>query len=98
MIQFMALTIFLVHLMACMWAYVGLNGDQNSEPHRCDGTFQTCWGNYPLAQTSWIVNHHLVAGENPEDFALSIYIFSFTQAVCAMFGSIGPITPGGART
>ena len=83
MIQFMLITTFLVHLMACIWAYVGLNGDLDAEPHRCDGTFQTCWGIYPLAQTSWVVVHHLVPDENPANFQASIYILSFTQ-VCIL--------------
>jgi len=93
MIRFMLSTCFLVHLMACTWAWTGINGP-DVLPNRCMGTFEECWGSHPMTETSWIVNHHLTLEENPSNHQRLVYIVSFTQAVCAMFGSIGPIAPG----
>lgn len=93
MIRFMLVTCFLVHLMACTWAWAGLNGNEEL-PNRCLGSFEECWGVYPMKETSWIVNNHLTFAENPSNHQRLVYLVSFTQAVSAMFGSIGPIAPG----
>ena len=77
MIKFAVMTVFLVHILACFWAYTGINWKRDDD----DLEHETTWviaGQFE----PWI-----------ENSPISIYTVSFYVAVVAMFGGVGSIVP-----
>ena len=91
MMKFMSVTCFLIHLMACGWAYAGANGPDSEESVFAPESD----GEYLLEHTSWPVYYHMTRSDVPEQMkrVYQIYVVSLNQAVCAMFGSTGLIRP-----
>ena len=78
MIQFVCLTLFQVHIMACLWGYIGLNWRPNSK--------SLDW------EASWVDFYEyrpLVDQFRPGD----LYVVSIFVAINAMFSGVGSVGP-----
>ena len=86
MIKFMTTTFFLVHFMACTWAYVGLNWEPTP-------------GSTLDWESTWLDHYGFVNSSNAnnaQNLAVGphrLYFISLYVAVCSMFGSVGSISP-----
>lgn len=96
MIKFMVVTVFLIHMMACSWAYAGASNPLE------DTVFPTIkdddddrGGEHILQDVSWPVYYHLTPDDIPDatERISKIYVVALNQAVCAMFGSTGLVRP-----
>ena len=77
MIKFAVMTVFLVHILACFWAYTGINWEADDDDLEHETTWVIAGQFEPWIETS----------------PISIYTVSFYVAVVAMFGGVGSIVP-----
>tara|TARA_B110001452_G_scaffold132915_1_gene110508 strand:+ start:2099 stop:4573 length:2475 start_codon:yes stop_codon:yes gene_type:complete len=77
MIKFAVITVFLVHLLACFWAYWGINWKKDDDDL--------------IHETSWVIAGGFEPWI--EDSPVSLYTVAFYVAVVAMFGGVGSIVP-----
>ena len=79
MVQFMSVIVFIVHLLACAWAYCGLNWTRTE-------------GKTSDEETTWILAgngvHSFVGYDATRLYSVSLYV-----AVVAMFGGVGSVQP-----
>ena len=93
-IKFFFMTGFLVHMMACTWAYIGINWEGASNPQFLPD------GATPL-DSSWLLHQHLSAASNRSDTAprgviappFRVYAVALYNSVVGMFGGGGDVIP-----
>tara|TARA_B110001452_G_C15232388_1_gene426830 strand:+ start:798 stop:2603 length:1806 start_codon:yes stop_codon:yes gene_type:complete len=79
MIEFVTMTVFLVHMMACLWAYIGIN-------------WQPTNGTTLDFETTWIQFYGFDEYEERGDL-MRVYNIALFTSIVAMFGGVGSITP-----
>ena len=91
MIKFFTSSVFLVHFMACTWAYIGLNWEPSPG---LTLEWETTWLQYyGFATAGGNRTHGMGADQELTIGAHRLYAVSLFVAVCSMFGSVGSIAP-----
>lgn len=79
MIEFVTMTVFLVHMMACLWSYIGIN-------------WQPTNGTTLDFETTWLQYYGFDEYEERGDL-MRVYNIALFTAIVAMFGGVGSISP-----
>ena len=79
MIEFVTMTIFLVHMMACLWSYIGIN-------------WQPTNGTTLDFETTWLHAYGFDEYEERGEL-MRVYNIALFTSIVAMFGGVGSIVP-----